>query len=325
MKPSLSIHLVNFAAEPKETQAPPGPDRPGGEGGIPDKWQRMFDLAEAADAAGFGRVAVSDHVAMGERLDRYGDPARGGMAGGRQPTGPDGDWLEPLTVLAAVGARTCNVRLSTAVLIAALRRPVVLAKTAATIDALTGGRLDLGVGVGWQQEEYEAAGVDFATRGQALDHTLEVCEQLWTRTRASHESPGLSFRNIHQAPKPVAGVVPIWVSGTINARAMRRLARFGRGWIPWGADAANLAESIPRMRAAVAAEGGDPEVIEVAGNLAVVRDSQGNPDMAATVAPAGALASAGVTDFRVSLRPPAGTQAATEYLSEWVDAFNAAL
>ena len=105
---------------------------------------------------------MSDHVAFGERLDRYADPARGGLAGGRQPTGPDGAWLEPLTVLAMVGACTERVRLCPMVLLAALRRPIVLAKTAATIDVLTGGRLDLGVGVGWQQEEYEAAGLDFS-------------------------------------------------------------------------------------------------------------------------------------------------------------------
>ena len=146
MKPRLSMHLVNFAAGP------------------PGDWQRLFDLAAAADRAGIGRLVVSDHVVFGERLDLYGDPARGGLAGGRQPTGPDGAWLEPLTVLAMVGARTERVRLCPMVLLAALRRPIVLAKTAATIDVLTGGRLDLGVGVGWQQEEYEAAGLDFTAR-----------------------------------------------------------------------------------------------------------------------------------------------------------------
>ena len=100
-------------------------------------------------------------------------PTRPGAAwpGGRQPTGPDGAWLEPLTVLAMVGALTERVRLCPMVLLAALRRPIVLAKTAATIDVLTGGRLDLGVGVGWQQEEYEAAGLDFAARGRLLNHT----------------------------------------------------------------------------------------------------------------------------------------------------------
>ena len=93
MKPRLSMHLVNFSADP------------------PHDWQRLFDLAAAADRAGIGRLVVSDHVAYGERLDRYADADRGGLAGGRQPTGPDGAWLEPLTVLAMVGAGVTDFRI----------------------------------------------------------------------------------------------------------------------------------------------------------------------------------------------------------------------
>ena len=125
----------------------------------------------------------------------------------------------------------------------------MLAKTAATLDVLSGGRLDLGVGVGWQREEYEAAGLDFVTRGHALDHTLAVCETLWRDPRASFADERLTFEDIHQMPKPVQpGGVPIWVSGTVNGAVMRRLARFGSGWIPWGDDAANLPDVIPHVR-----------------------------------------------------------------------------
>ena len=122
---------------------------------------------------------VSDHVVFGEDLGAYGDPAVGGTTGGRQPTGPDGEWLEPLTVLSFVAARTSQIRLGTNILLAALRRPVVLAKTLATLDVLSGGRVDLGVGVGWQREEYDAAGLDFDERGRLLDDTLETCRSLW--------------------------------------------------------------------------------------------------------------------------------------------------
>ena len=303
MKPRLSLHLVNFAAEP------------------PGEWQRLFDLAVAADRAGIGRLVVSDHVVYGERLDRYADPARGGLAGGRQPTGPDGAWLEPLTVLAMVGARTERVRLCSMVLLAALRRPIVLAKTAATIDVLTGGRLDLGVGVGWQQEEYEAAGLEFSARGRMLDHTLEVCDALWTQRSASVDSPELSFEDVHQMPKPTAGTVPVWVSGTVNRRSMARLARFGSGWIPWGPDGLDVALGIARMREAVAATGRDPAGIEVTGRLQLARDSAGDPLIAPTVAPVPGLIEAGVTDFSIGLQPPAGVEAAAEYLAPWVEAF----
>ena len=306
MKPCLSMHLVNFAPEP------------------PGDWQRLFDLAAAADRAGIGRLVVSDHVAYGERLDRYADPARGGLEGGRQPTGPDGAWLEPLTVLAMVGARTERVRLCPMVLLAALRRPVVLAKTAATIDVLTGGRLDLGVGVGWQQEEYEAAGLNYRERGRLLDHTLEVCQALWTQQSASVRNEHLSFEDIHQMPKPTAGTVPVWVSGTVNDRSMARLARYGSGWIPWGPDARDMESGIAAMRAAVAAEGRDPAGIEVTGLLPVARDDDGNPQIGASMDAVPGLVEAGVTDFRLSVQPPKGAGAAAEYLAPWVEAFEAA-
>ncbi len=306
MKPRLSMHLVNFAAEP------------------PGDWQRLFDLAVAADRTGIGRLVVSDHVVHGERLDRYADPALGGLAGGRQPTGPDGAWLEPLTVLAMVGALTGRVRLCPMILLAALRRPIVLAKTAATIDVLTGGRLDLGVGVGWQQEEYEAAGLDFAARGRLLDHTLEVCHALWTQERASVSTAGLSFEGIHQMPKPTAGTVPVWVSGTVNRRSMDRLARFGSGWIPWGPDAADIAVGIDRMREAVAATGRDPSGIEVAANVRLERDDRGEPQIAPTMAAVPGLIAAGATDFGIRLPTPQGVERAEEYLTPWVEAFEAA-
>ena len=306
MKPRLSMHLVNFAAGP------------------PGDWQRLFDLAAAADRAGIGRLVVSDHVVFGERLDLYGDPARGGLAGGRQPTGPDGAWLEPLTVLAMVGARTERVRLCPMVLLAALRRPIVLAKTAATIDVLTGGRLDLGVGVGWQQEEYEATGLDFTARGRLLDHTLEVCHALWTQPKASVSDEHLSFASIHQMPKPTAGTVPVWISGTVNRRSMARLARYGSGWIPWGPDAQNIESGVAAMRAAVAAEGRDPAEIEVTGTLPLVKDGDGNPQIGPSVAAVPDLVQAGVTDFRLGLQPPSGVDAAAEYLAPWAEAFEAA-
>jgi len=306
MKARLSMHLVNFAAEP------------------PGDWQRLFDLAVAADRSGIGRLVVSDHVVYGERLDRYADPTLGGLAGGRQPTGPDGAWLEPLTVLAMVGALTERVRLCPMILLAALRRPIVLAKTAATIDVLTGGRLDLGVGVGWQQEEYEAAGLDFAARGRLLDDTLEVCHALWTQERASVSTEALSFEGIHQMPKPTNGTVPVWVSGTVNRRSMARLARFGSGWIPWGPDAADIASGIDRMREAVAATGRDPSGIEVAVNVRLERDDRGEPQLTPTMAPVPGLIAAGATDLRIHLPTPPGVDRAEEYLAPWVDAFEAA-
>src|SRR4051812_16218798 len=178
--PQLSFSLPTFSAED-----------PGG-------WGHLRDRARIAEEAGIDRVVCSDHVVFGENLDAYGNPKTGGTAGGKQPTGPDGHWLDPLTVLTWGAGFTTHVRLGTHILIAPLRRPVVLAKELATLDVLSGGRVDLGVGVGWQREEYEAAGLEFEGRGRLLDHTIEVCQTLWREQRASFEDEFLRFDAIHQ-------------------------------------------------------------------------------------------------------------------------------
>lgn len=298
-------------------------------------WTPVIDLAIAADRAGIDRVVVSEHVVFGEQLEAYADPRIGGQRNGRQPTGPDGPWLDPLVTLSYVAAVTERVRLGTAVLLAALRRPVVLAKTAATLDALSRGRLDLGVGVGWQRQEYEAAGLIFERRGQLLDHTLAVCQELWRNRIASYSSPELTFERIHQAPKPLQpGGVPIWVSGTVNARSMDRLARFGAGWIPWGDDAADIVAGIGRMRGELERRGRRPDDVQVMSRLPTVRRTAGvdiagvdiaGVDIAATFAGAAALHDHGVTDFRIGLPVPPRRDDAEEFLTGVVAAFRAAV
>lgn len=305
--PQLSTSLPTFAAEE------------------PGDWSHLIEFARAADQAGFDRLVMSDHIVFGEHLDAYSDPANGGSRGGRQPTGPDGSWLDPLATIAHLTAVTTRARFATNILVAALRRPVALAKSAATIDVLSGGRLDLGVGVGWQREEYEAAGLSFEGRGRLLNHTIEVCQALWRNQTASYNSDELSFTNIHQMPKPrQPGGVPIWVSGTVNPRSMDRLARYGSGWIPWGDDAADIEAGIARMRAAVAERERDPEGLGVVGTLRAVKRENGDLDPEATMEPVAKLHSAGVSDFRIALKPPRGEPAAADYLGQVVAAFRSA-
>jgi probable F420-dependent oxidoreductase len=289
----------------------------------PGNWERVFDLARAADDAGIDRVVVSDHVVFGEDLEAYARPETGGVEGGRQPTGPDGHWLEPLVVLTAVAARTTKIRVGTYILIAALRRPVVLAKQLATLDVVSGGRVDLGVGIGWQREEYQAAGLDFGSRGRLLDHTLEVCQTLWREQRASYDAPELTFDAIHSMPKPVQpGGVPIWVSGRVNERVASRLARFGSGWIPWGDDATDLATSVPRLRAAVDDAGGDGAGLNVLAPI-VPQKSDGAIDVEATATDLARFAEIGVTDVLAQVRPPKSEAAAGELYDALVAARDA--
>jgi probable F420-dependent oxidoreductase len=291
----------------------------------PGDWSFLAEFARAADEAGVDRLVISDHVVFGEHLEAYADPANGGSRGGKQPTGPDGAWLDPITTIAHLTAVTSRVRFATNILIAALRRPAVLAKMAATIDVLSNGRLDLGVGVGWQREEYEAAGLSFEGRGRLLNHTIEVCQTLWRNDAATYDSDELSFSKIHQMPKPrQPGGVPIWVSGTVNDRSMDRLARYGSGWIPWGDDAADVANGITRMRAALTERERDPRDIGVVGTLAPVRNEDKSLDMKQTMAAVPQLRQAGVTDFRIALPGPTDSHALTDYLGEVVVAFRSA-
>lgn len=301
--PRLSIHLGNFAAD-------------GTKG-----WSELLASAEAADRCGIDKLVVSDHVVFGERLEEYAIPELGGVRGGHQPTGPDGHWLEPLTLLAFVAARTTRIRLATHVLLAALRRPIVLAKTLSTLDVLSGGRLDIGVGVGWQREEYDAAGLAFETRGHLLDECLELCQTVWRDTTATIQPNGVSVDRIHQMPKPIqpAGV-PVWISGRMTPRVARRLARFGSGWIPWGDDALDLTTSVPRMRELVSDAGGDPDLLRVVGNLTNQFGPSGIHDVVATMGRASALVEAGATDLVARIPMPEGA-AADDVYAAWAVEF----
>jgi probable F420-dependent oxidoreductase len=264
-------------------------------------------------------------VAFGENLDAYGNPATGGTAGGKQPTGPDGHWLDPVSVLTYVAGFTEQVRLGTNILIAALRRPVVLAKELATLDVLSGGRLDLGVGVGWQREEYDAAGLDFDGRGRLLDHTIEVCQTLWREQRASFEDELLRFDAIHQMPKPLQpGGVPIWVSGTFNNRVVRRLAAYGSAWIPWGPAMTDPSTFIPQMKQALADAGRtDADSLQVVGYLPVAYENDAI-DLDRTLEATKPLVDAGVTDFRSAFKFTGDRAADTELVGGVVQAFRKA-
>lgn len=285
----------------------------------------MATFARAADTAGVDCLLISDHVVFGEQLEEYARPEVGGSKGATQPTGPDGHWLEPITTIAWLAGQTSHVDFRTNILLAALRRPVVLAKMAANIDVLSGGRLALGVGVGWQAAEYEAAGLEFEGRGKLLDHTLEVITTLWRERQASFSSNLLNFSNIHQMPKPLQpGGVPIWISGTFRKSTVRRLATFGPRWIPWGPDAADIVNAAPRMREAVAEAGGDVQGFRIVGNLGFKKSGNGRIDVDASMEPVGAMLEAGVTDFSVRLDPPADYDDAVAWLEPIVAGFRAA-
>jgi probable F420-dependent oxidoreductase len=308
--PALSLQPLNFAQ-----------DDPGIGG-----WKPIFEQARGADAAGIDRLVVSDHVVFGENLEAYGDPKLGGMLGAQQPTDPDGQWLDPIVLLSMWAAITKRARLMTGILIAGLRRPASLAKATSTLDVLSEGRLDLGVGVGWQREEYEANGIPYAHRGARLDETLEICQKLWSEQVAAHASDEVRFEKIHMGPKPLQPEgVPLWISGTLNPNVLRRIVRFGQGWIPWGPDAMDPVAGLARIREELEKAGRSTEGFQATTHLPGVRKDDGQLDPERTMEAVPALVEGGITDVRVTLSLPDDRAAVEDLLAPIVLAFRSAV
>lgn len=276
----------------------------------PGEWHRFADLARAADDAGVDRITVVDHVIMGPNTDAY--------AWGTFPVPPDAPWFEPLTMLAAIASATSRVRLATGILIAPLRPAVLLAKQAATLDQISGGRLDLGVGTGWQREEYDATGIDFDRRGRLLTDTIAACKVLWRDTPAAFASETISFRDVYCEPKPLQpDGVPLWIAGTLHRANMERVVAHGDAWIPiMGETLEGIAQGASRIRDALRAAGRDPDRFTVQAPLRIARadgergergqrgqrGERGAPDLARSMESVPALLDAGATDVHVGLR-----------------------
>jgi probable F420-dependent oxidoreductase len=253
----------------------------------------LVELARIADAAGIDQLALPDHVTIGPRLDRY--------PYGPFPLAKEEPWLEPLTALAAMAGATERVRLATGVLIAPLRPAVLLAKTVATLDALSRGRLDLGVGTGWQREEYEASGLDFSDRALRLDDTLRACRQLWQEAPAHFESDSVRFQDVWSLPHPVQADLPISFGLAPSPRNLPRFVEFDAGWLPMTSDVAELREGIEALRAAREAGGLDPSGLRVRANAPVVVDAQGGADLARSFEAGLELGALGVTTLAFAL------------------------
>ena len=273
----------------------------------------LVEAAAELDRAGVDRITVVDHLVMGRNTDAY--------AWGTFPTGPDAPWFEPLTMLTAVAAVTSRVRLSTAILVAPVRPAAVLAKTVATLDALSGGRVDLGVGTGWQREEFEAVGLDFERRGQLLDEVIGGCRALWEETPARFASESTSFDDIWCVPGPVQDRLPVWFAGTLGARNLRRIVELGDGWIPiMGATLDDVRRDAQRLGQAWRDAGrqGEPAVTV---RLPPIRSGD-QLDVDATLAQVPDVVAAGATDVSIaaqSLAAPGDTttlvRRATELLA----------
>jgi probable F420-dependent oxidoreductase len=255
----------------------------------PDLHQ-LVELGRIAEVSGLDGVVIGDHIVLGNRLDRYPYPPVHFTS--------DAPWAEPLTVLTAVGAMTTRISLTTGVLVSPLRPAVLLAKTAATLDAIVGGRLELGVGVGWQPEEYESVGADFARRGQLLTDGIGACRALWGPDPVSFHSPTVEFDDLWCVPKPTnPDGIPVLFSGSLHERNLRRIVELGNGWITHPAlPVDEIAAGVELLRSEFVAAGRDPADLRVRTRLAFLRDGDAL-DLDATIRATRTFAEAGVTDL----------------------------
>jgi probable F420-dependent oxidoreductase len=225
-------------------------------------------LAQAAEGLGFDSVWVSDHVVVPERIASSYPYS----PDGRFPTSPTQPYLEPLVGLGYLAGMTRRVRLGTAVLILPYRHPLLTAKMVATLDALSGGRIDLGIGVGWMREEFAALGAPdehYTRRGRLTDEQLRILKAVWTQDVASFEGEFYRFEPLGAHPHPLQRPhPPIWIGGHSPA-AIRRTARYADVWLPIGgrppADLppAEVAAGIASLRAEAERAGRDPATLRV--------------------------------------------------------------
>jgi len=220
---------------------------------------KLAALAAAVEEIGFDDIAMFDHVVMGHPTATRPAPM--------YP--PEMPILEAFTTLAFVAAVTTRVTLSTEVLVLPQRQPVLVAKQVSTLDTLSAGRMRLGVGVGWQEAEYESLGMPFASRGRLMDEAIPFLRRCWSDTRIDHTGATFEATAIAMEPKPPqGGALPIWVGGFAPA-ALRRAGALGDGWMAsviGGAD--RMRASMETIRQHAADAGRDPSTLGMQAMLA---------------------------------------------------------
>jgi probable F420-dependent oxidoreductase len=233
--------------------------REGGEG--------VRKLAAAIESIGYDQLDMFDHVVMGFPTDTRPAPV--------YP--PQMPILEALITLGYVAAATSRIGLGTEVLVLPQRQPTLVAKQVSTLDTLSGGRVRLGVGVGWQQSEYEALGEDFTTRGARMDEAIRLLRTYWDEERVDFRGRYYRVDEIAMEPKPPQGrALPIWIGGG-SERALRRTGELGDGWLATGMhDPERARAAIESIHRHAEDAGRDPRVIGLQSMLDVPpRDASG--------------------------------------------------
>jgi len=236
-------------------------------GGYPETGRSSkacIDFAVQVERLGFDSIWVTDHIVLPQSREALYPH----NASGQFPYDWRHDIHDPLALLGALAQATTRAQIGTAVLVIPYRHPLTTAKTLATVDQLSGGRLILGAGVGWLRDEFDALGLSeeiFRRRGGVTEEYLAVMRQAWSANETfSHDGAFVRFGPVGARPQPTApGRPPVWIGGK-GDQALKRAVRIGDGYFAISSDAALLADEIARLRAFAEAAGRDPAELTVA-------------------------------------------------------------
>ena len=232
--------------------------------------ENLVGLAQFVESRGFESVWTFEHVMVPvEYESKYPYNKEGKMGGGS-----DNPFLDPLIALTAVAAHTSTLRLGTGVNILSQANPLLLAKQAASLDVLSGGRFMLGAGIGWLKEEFDAMGVPFERRGARYDDYVVAMRKVWSGEVVEHQSDFINWTNFQSYPTPVQeGGIPVIIGGS-KGKIFERIARLGDGWFAPTNDAAGLAPMLEPLKAACNDIGRDYDSVEITS----MWDNQGGLD-----------------------------------------------
>lgn len=217
------------------------------------------DYAQAVEQLGYQHILIYDHVLGAGTVSR---PDWHG------PYNEQHLFHEPFVLFGYLAAITRQIELVTGVIILPQRQTVLVAKQAAEVDVLSGGRLRLGIGVGWNPVEYEGLNMDFTTRGTRSDEQIAVLRALWTEPLVTFSGRWHQINDAGINPLPVQRPIPIWIGGSAD-RALQRVGQLGDGWFPQRPPDAEAAAMIARIREFAQAAGRDPDTIGIEARLSI--------------------------------------------------------
>jgi probable F420-dependent oxidoreductase len=220
------------------------------------------EVALAADQLGYESLWMPEHLVFPQEM--AGSPfSAPDKEESHPPVPPETPLFDVFTYLAFIAGQTSRIRLGTNVYLMGLRHPFVAARAIQTLDIVSGGRAEIGVGAGWLRSEWTAAGMDPRSRGRRLDEVLGVCKRLWTEDTVSHAGEFYQFEPVKFEPKPIQRPhPPIHIGGESDA-ALRRVAHHGDGWYGIGHTLTTVKPVLKKLREIARAEGRDPEQLEI--------------------------------------------------------------